>query len=157
VSTYEQFESDRIKHLEFIQAVVTRLGNNSFLMKGWALTVAGAFFGFAVNNQDRWLAVASVLPTVTFWGLDTYFLRCERLFRMLYKRVSDGNDEVAPFFMDATSPTYIKGLSQKDRKEISWWRTLRRPTLLLFYGAILASAAVIFAIAVTTNSNTRCG
>jgi hypothetical protein len=110
-----------------------------------------------VNNQDRWLAVASALPTVTFWGLDTYFLRCERLFRMLYKRVSDDNDEVAPFFMDAPSPTYIKGLSQEDRKEISWWRTLRRPTLLLFYGAILASAAVIFAIVVTTNSNTRCG
>ena len=150
MSAYEQFEPDRIKHLEFIQAVVSRLGNNAFLMKGWALTVAGAFFGFAVNNQDRWLAVASALPTVTFWGLDTYFLRCERLFRMLYKRVSDRNDEVAPFFMDATSPTYLKGLSQEDRNDVSWWRTFRRPTLLLFYGAILISAVVIFAIVVTT-------
>jgi hypothetical protein len=157
MSTYEPFEPDRIKHLEFIQGVVSRLGNNSFLMKGWALTVAGAFFGFAVNNQNRWLAVASALPTVTFWGLDTYFLRCERLFRMLYKRVSERDDEVAPFFMEATSPTYVKDLSEKTRHEVSWWRTLRRPTLLLFYGAILASAAVIFSIIVTTNSNTRCG
>jgi hypothetical protein len=157
MSTYEPFEPDRIKHLEFIQGVVSRLGNNSFLMKGWALTVAGAFFGFAVNNQNRWLAVASALPTVTFWGLDAYFLRCERLFRMLYKRVSDRDDEVAPFFMEATSPTYVKGLSEKTRQEVSWWRTLRRPTLLLFYGAILASAAFIFSIIVTTNSSTRCG
>jgi hypothetical protein len=157
MSAYEQFESDRIKHLEFIQAVVSRLGNNAFLMKGWALTVAGAFFGFAVNNQDRWLAVASVLPTVTFWGLDTYFLRCERLFRMLYKRVSARDDEVAPFFMDATSPTYVKSLAEEDRAGISWWRTFRRPTLLLFYGAIIVSAAVIIAIIATTGSNTQRG
>ena len=32
-----------VKHLELIQAVITRLANNSFLMKGWALTVTGAF------------------------------------------------------------------------------------------------------------------
>lgn len=40
---YESFEDRRIKHLELIQAVVGRLGNDGFLMKGWALTVAGAF------------------------------------------------------------------------------------------------------------------
>jgi hypothetical protein len=37
-------EGGWLKHLEFVQAVITRLANNSFLMKGWALTVAGAFY-----------------------------------------------------------------------------------------------------------------
>jgi hypothetical protein len=33
-----------IKHLEFIQGVIGRLATDSFLMKGWAVTVGGAFW-----------------------------------------------------------------------------------------------------------------
>ena len=46
----------RIKHLEFIQSVITRMATNSFLAKGWALTVAGALYGFAVNHLNPWIA-----------------------------------------------------------------------------------------------------
>lgn len=35
--------TEEIKHLELIQAVVTRLANGSFLIKGWTMTVAGIF------------------------------------------------------------------------------------------------------------------
>ena len=35
-------DDGRIKHLELIQMVVARMGNNSFLIKGWSLTVTGA-------------------------------------------------------------------------------------------------------------------
>jgi hypothetical protein len=73
---YGSFEPERIKHLELIQAVVRRLGNDGFLMKGWALTVAGAFYGFAINKSKWQLAVAALVPTAIFWGLDSYFLRC---------------------------------------------------------------------------------
>jgi hypothetical protein len=45
-------DSAWLKHLEFIQAVITRLANDSFLRKGWALTVAGAFYGFAVKGTS---------------------------------------------------------------------------------------------------------
>ena len=51
-----------LKHLEFIQAVITRLANDSFLMKGWALTVAGAFYGFAVKGTSgKWRLSGSCL------------------------------------------------------------------------------------------------
>lgn len=40
-SGYESFEDQRIKHLDMLQAVIGRLGNDSFLVKGWAVTVAG--------------------------------------------------------------------------------------------------------------------
>ena len=73
----QQLDDAQIKHLEFIQAVITRLANNSFLMKGWALTVAGLIFGFAA-----------------------YFLRQERLFRRLYDAVRRSDPPVEPFSMD---------------------------------------------------------
>lgn len=43
-----------------IQAAIGRLGNDSFLVKGWAVTVAGVFFGFAVNGSTSALAFASL-------------------------------------------------------------------------------------------------
>lgn len=39
-----------MKHLEFIQTVIGRLSTNAFLMKGWALTVSAAFFGFSAKE-----------------------------------------------------------------------------------------------------------
>src|SRR4051812_14452070 len=107
VSDYATIEDNRIKHLEMIQAVIGRLGNDSFLVKGWAITVAGAFFGFAVNSDKAYLALVSVVPTVFFWNLDTYYLWAERLFRILYDDVRT-SDSVTPFFMAATSDDFIK-------------------------------------------------
>jgi hypothetical protein len=41
-----------LKHLEFIQAVITRPATNSFLIKVWALTAAEAFYGF--GSESVW-------------------------------------------------------------------------------------------------------
>jgi hypothetical protein len=112
-----------VKHLEFIQAVVTRLANDSFLMKGWALTVSGAIYGFAVNATSGPLAAIGLMPVAVFWGLDAYFLRQERLFRALYDRVRRRDPAVEPFSMN-TGP----GVAQV----ASWGRTLLSPTLAPF-------------------------
>lgn len=151
VRSYDNFDPGRIKHLELIQAVISRLGSDGFLMKGWALTISGAFLGFAVNTHDAWLALAGVFPAFVFWGLDTYFLRAERLFRKLYDRARQGND-VEPFFMSGTSPDFRKLLSQEELDQVSWWKTLRRPSLSWFYAAILV-ATVFVAIVLAASSD----
>lgn len=147
VASYGDFDEGRTKHLELVQAVIARLAGNGFLMKGWAVTVAGVFFGFAVNVERWQLAVASALPTVMFWGLDAYFLRAERLFRELYRRVAIGDPGVAPFFMGATGRSFRQCA---DADTANYWRTfLRRPVLVVFYvGLLLAAGAVAVVIAV---------
>jgi hypothetical protein len=91
---YDRFEEHRLKHMEFIQAVVARLAGNSFLVKGWAITVAGVFIGFSLNSDDAHLALAALIPTIAFWGLDAYYLTSERLFRVLYDQVRKGDQHV---------------------------------------------------------------
>lgn len=108
MTSYGDFDDARIKHLDLIQAAITRLAGNGFLMKGWALTLAGIFFGFAVESKEWRLALVSILPTVAFWGLDTYFLRSERLFRELYRRVATRDANIPPFFMDATGREFVE-------------------------------------------------
>jgi hypothetical protein len=128
-----------------LQAVIARLGSDSFLVKGWAVTVVGAFLAFAVNNDDASLAAVGLLPALFFWGLDGYFLRAERLFRHLFDRVRSGVDEIEPFYMAATSPVFVKRLAGRGHRE-DWWRTLGRSTLLAFYGALVTTAAVVTAV-----------
>jgi hypothetical protein len=147
MTDYEGFEPARIKHLEMIQAVVSRLAGNSFLVKGWALTLAGAFLGFAVTTHERALAMASIAPTLIFWVLDTYFLRSERLFRVLYNRVRTRGELHEPFFMGATSKDFISGLKKStdegERDAAVPWKTGWRPMLALYYLAIIGAALLI--------------
>lgn len=126
-----------LKHLEFIQAVISRLANDSFLMKGWALTVAGAFYGFAVKGTSWQMAAIGLMPVVVFWGLDAYFLRQERLFRGLYDQVRQRNPAVEPFSMNAA--TYATGVA-------SWSRTLPSRTLMPFYGPVFVTGIILTAV-----------
>lgn len=139
---------DTLKHLEFIQAVVGRLGNNGFLVRGWAITVTGLFFGFAVESDDWRLGLVSILPIAAFWGLDAYFLRSERLFRALYTEVASSTGDVPPFYMAATS----RDFRSRCRADVSsYWRTaFGRPVLLGFYGALLGSAALVVWLVLAT-------
>jgi hypothetical protein len=126
-----------LKHLEFIQAVITRLANDSFLMKGWALTVAGAFYGFAVKGTNWKLAAIGLMPVLVFWGLDAYFLRQERLFRGLYDQVRQRNPRIEPFAMNAAA--YASGVA-------SWGHTLLSRTLAPLYGPVFLIGVLLIAI-----------
>lgn len=144
MSGYETFGEQHVKHLELIQGVIGRLGNDAFVVKGWAVTVVGALLGLAVNSEDSDLALVSVLPTLAFWGLDTYFLRSERLFRALYDQVRTGSDAVEPFFMGATSEPFLSLVSEGENRHItSWWRTALRPTLWILYATLIAAGALV--------------
>jgi len=147
---YGEASENQVKHLEMIQAVIARLGSNGFVIKGWAVTVAGAFLAFAVNRNKWDLATAGVVPTFLFWMLDASFLRSERLFRDLFDRVRMGIE--APFYMGATAPEYVERIklevAEKKRDENigSRFRTFLREALVLFYGAILSTCLVTAAI-----------
>jgi hypothetical protein len=146
VAEYGDFDANRIKHMEMIQAVVGRLAKNSSSVKGWAITLAGAFFGFAITKDESGLAWAGLMPVIVFYGLDVYYLQAERLFRVLFDQVRNRDPNVEPFFMGATSPEFRKRMTAEG-KDVSWHDTSWRPTLIAFYLA-LAFAGVAIAIVV---------
>ncbi|WP_330258911.1 hypothetical protein OG586_13970 [Streptomyces murinus] len=127
--------TEEIKHLELIQAVVTRLANGSFLIKGWTMTVAGIFFGLAANNWSWKIATTGIIPIVGFWLLDSYYLRQERLFRKLYDDVRKSDPSVEPFSMNV-GPYH---------QQVSWGRVIHSHTMVNFYGTLFLVASA-FAI-----------
>lgn len=85
------------KHMEFIQAAITRMAQNSFLAKGWSITLTTALLGIAIRDGAYQFALLGLLPVLMFWILDAYYLALERSFRKLFD-VAKGQYSSTPSF-----------------------------------------------------------
>lgn len=147
MSREDELTDQQVKHLEMVQAVIARLGNDSFVVKGWAVTLATVLFGLSVNAKRPGLAAVAVVPTLMFWILDTYYLRSERLFRVFYEHVRTGRAGATHLKMDATSRSYIASLSGKNAEAARWRKTALRPTLIWLYLGLIVAAGAVAALA----------
>ncbi len=115
-----------VKHLEFIQGVVNRMGSNAFLLKGWSMTVlvAGALLMVRLGPDQPLLALTLLVPVFGFWVLDAYFLWQERLFRAEYDRVrQQGKTDFA-----------MNPAQHEDKSKRGRLATFFSMTLVIFYG-----------------------
>lgn len=71
-----------------IQTIVQRMASNSFLIKGWYVTLTLAGFGLFVDRNEINFLLLIVLSSLIFWTLDGYYLGVERAFRSLYNDIS---------------------------------------------------------------------
>jgi hypothetical protein len=118
----------KLKHLEFIQAVIARMATNSFLFKGWAITIASALSAFAAVDTKKALLAIALISTAMFWGLDGYYLWLERCFVKIHETVAAMDEADIDFNMAPDKTDAFK----------RWIQTcLCRPHLWLFYGSII--------------------
>ncbi len=94
---------NKTKHLEMLQSVISRMSNNSFLLKGWAITLLAGFYALSSNNTDKAYYLVSYLPTIAFWLLDSYYLYLEKQYRRLYDKVRVLPEDKIDFSMNAVS------------------------------------------------------
>jgi hypothetical protein len=132
---------EKVKHLELIQAVITRMAGNSALLKGWSVTLSSALIGWAAaNNAHVKYVVLGFFPPVFFAVLDAFYLRQERLFRRLYDRMrlmDDNEWQKDPFSMD-TSPVV---------SEVhGWFRTIFAKVVFLPHFLVLLMVAGILVL-----------
>lgn len=137
-----EFDDAALKHLEFIQSIVTRMAKNSFLLKGWSVTLVAAIFVLTVNNPSVYLIFIALFPALAFWGLDAYYLRQERLFRQLYKNAIEEPDNIRTFSMDT---------SGYERNVQNWFDTAISKSVLPFHGAIVSTVALAIVVLLITS------
>ncbi|PXY01744.1 hypothetical protein DF185_09780 [Marinifilum breve] len=80
--------NEQIKHLEFIQSVITRMNTNSFQLKGWMITLVSALLALYANSKNVYFVYIAIVPVMIFWFLDSYYLQQERKFRGIYNDVT---------------------------------------------------------------------
>ena len=64
-----QEQSNKIGHLNMIQEIITRMGNNSFSLKQWAVGIMIAIYAFAGENSHK-AVIVTIIPLVVFWILE---------------------------------------------------------------------------------------
>ncbi len=129
----------KLKHLEMIQNIITRLANNSFSLKGWTVIFIAAVLGFVIKESNPNYIPLVLFPIFAFWGLDGYYLRQEKLFRALYDKVRKLDEQDINFEMDTSSI----------EKEIGSWRSVCfSRTILGFYGPILITILILIFITI---------
>lgn len=116
--------ASKLKHLEFIQAGIGRMAANSFLLKGWSVTLVAALFALAAKDANSKYFIVAYLPVAVFWVLDAYFLMQERRFRALYDDVRTRQHDVIDFSMDTSRFKIGRN---------TWPGSFLSPTLLIFY------------------------
>lgn len=124
----------KLKHLEFIQGVVNRLGANSFRVKGWAVVLVSALFVLAARDGRIAFSFISLLPLIFLWALDGYYLWQERLFRALYDRVRILDESNIDFSMDVHP---FAGDRPRTRPSAMF-----SGTLLIFYVALILTVVL---------------
>jgi len=134
----ESLKEYMLKEIEMIQDIIKRMAFNSFMIKGWTITLVVVTLLLKGTEYQIYIAF---IPLLAFWFLDAYFLWKERLYRKLYERVVDyrlKNNKDLLFNMDA----------DRFRCEVdSKFKIMFSITLGWFYGTILI-LVIIYALIV---------
>lgn len=135
----------KIKHLEFIQEAIKRMAGNSFLLRGWSITLIIAIVTLAHQSNKPVYFIVALLINLIFWLLDSYYLLQEKKFRCLY-------DEVRK--KDQTQIDFSMKLPDNHCKKCKWQSSLKSTVFIIFYGittAILVAVVLLNYFIITVN------
>lgn len=127
----------RIKYLEMIQGIITRMASNSFALKGWAVTLVAGIFVLAGKDTDKLYFLVAYLPIIVFWVLDSYYLLQERLYRALYNKVRQLPITENDFSMGASTNEF------KSEKNLFWNCLLSITELWFYFPLAIVSTGII--------------
>lgn len=79
------FDSPSVhSYLTILQSVIARMAANSSSCKTWCITIVSAILVVVADKTKPSYVWIALIPTVLFFGLDSYYLALERLFREHY-------------------------------------------------------------------------
>ena len=129
INTEGEIMEKKLKHLEFLQGIINRMANCSFLLKGWSVIIVAALLALSVATQEK-IALISIffVPVIVFWILDGYYLWQERLFRAVYNAVRKKDENEIDFEMNPMD--FVGGRN-------TWLSTIFSKTIVLFYLSLM--------------------
>lgn len=128
------------KEIDLIQACITRMANNSFLLKGWAISIIAVVLALADKAANpALLSTVLLIPLLSFWYLDAFFLRTEKMYRKMYEWVLEKRKNNDSTFLYDLNPNRFKDGVGSIRE------VMLSITLKCFYGIpVLLTLVVIF-------------
>jgi hypothetical protein len=129
------------KEIDLIQNVINRMANNSFLLKGWLVSLVVVILALTketiVATDLSYFSLILLLPVIVFWYLDAFFLHKEKCYRKLYEWVIENREKTQAHL-------YSLNYTRFEKEVKSIFCIMFSKTLLPFYGLV-----VLILIAIT--------
>ena len=135
----EELKELMLKEVEIIQDIIKRMALNSFMIKGWTITLVALAL---LLKGSKYQVFIAYIPLLVFWFLDAYFLWQERLYRRLYNWVIRHRLETDEHLLDMNAYRF-------KHEEQSKLRIMFSITLGWFYGSIFI-LTLIYTIIILT-------
>ena len=126
----------KLKLMEMIQDIIKRMAQNSFMLKGWTVTLVSALFALSKIDTNKSFFFIAYVPILVFWLLDSYYLQLERQFRVLYRATVTADEADLDYSMKLKQPTkedeteFCQSFFSKT--EMGFYLPLALLTLLIF-------------------------
>lgn len=124
-----------LKEVDLVQEIIKRMANNSFLIKGWTITLVAATLLLRGKQIQIYI---SLIPLITFWFLDAYYLQQERLYRRLYDWIISNRLKTDDYLFNLDGNRFADQVHSR-------LRTMLSITLIIFYG-LIAILILLYAI-----------
>jgi len=86
-----------LKKIEIVQDFIKRMAFNSFMIKGWTVTLVAVTL---LLKGSKYHVFVAYIPIFIFCFLDAYFLRLERLYRRLYNWIRENRLKIDEYLFD---------------------------------------------------------
>ncbi len=127
------------KSIDLLQACITRMAQNSFIVKGWTITLTGIILALAPETFDiRLLCIICSMLIISFLILDTFYLQKERIFRYKYKQLIKNPDKKEFFFILDTKSV------PKSEKKLKFFYTMFSLSVWPIYVPLLLTTTITF-------------
>jgi hypothetical protein len=135
------------KEIDLIQGIINRMSHNSFLLKGWAITIIVAVLALSkdtiVIKDITYFSLVLLIPLLVFWYLDSFFLHKERCYIKLYDWVIENRLKTEEFQYNLNYKRFEKEIGSVGKIMFS-------STLITFYGitALILLGITIYNISI---------
>lgn len=134
---------DKLGYLQLIQEPICRMSTISAIFKGFAAAIVGGIAMISYKDINIIVLELSFLPVIAFAMLDIYYLKMERKYRYLYKKVKDNMHPI-----DYSLNTNFNKLENKKARATNW-ECIKSPSIYLFYPMMIAVLIAVFILKCT--------
>lgn len=128
---------EKAAYLTLVQEPISRMSTTSAIFKGFSAAIVAGISSLTYQGISTIVLTLSFIPILVFTALDIYYLRLERGFRHLYKKILTGRRPV-DFVINPHPPKW-----ELKEAQMCFLQVALSPSILPFYTLMIAILAVV--------------
>ena len=132
-----RLDDKKIAYLQLLQGPIGRMSSTSAIYKGFSAAILAGLASASFTNVSIWALLIGVIPILSFFCLDVYYLSIERKIRFRYHMVAEDHAEI--------NFRISLNLTKEERKlaKSNPFICILSPSIWLFYLPMIGCTAVL--------------